>query len=120
MSAKQYNLQPSVVFEEASVSASKTSDATEVLNKDNLTYQLLWTGTLAGTFDIQVSSNYDPNKPSLASWDSLPLTSVPTAAGSPDSWTVDLNQLGSKWVRCAFTRVSGTGNLKMIISGKAI
>lgn len=119
-SAKQYNLQPYLVINESSLSTSKTSEITEIFNKDNITYQLVWTGTLNGTFAVQVSSDYDSHNPSDAHWDVLPLSPTPTASGSAGSWTIDLNELGSKHIKIIFTRVSGTGSLKARIMGKAI
>lgn len=119
-SAKQYNLQPHKVINEASLSASKTSEITEIFNKDNIIYQCIWGGTLAGTFDVQVSSDYVSTPTPAGTWDSLPLSPVPTASGSPDSWTIDLNQLGAKYIKIVFNRSGGSGSLKVYISGKGI
>jgi hypothetical protein len=37
-----------------------------------------------------------------------------------DSWTLDLNELGSKYIKIDFTYTSGTGDLTADIMGKAI
>lgn len=119
-SAKQYNLQPSKVIDEATVSADVTSSITEIMNKDNIVYQIKWTGTLNIAFDVQVSSNYDPRNASAASWDSLPLLPAPAATGSAGSWTIDLSELGSKYIKLFCDYSSGSGALEAWISGKAV
>lgn len=112
-------MQPHLVIDEESLSTSIDSDVTEIMFKDNITYQISWGGTLLGTFDVAISSDYDKLNPSAATWDSLPLSPAPVAAGAPDSWTIDLSQLGSKFIKLSFTRTSGSGFLKARISGKA-
>lgn len=118
MSAKQYNLQPSKIFD-ATVSASTETDPTQIMNKDNVVYQLIWTGTLNASFAVHVSSDHD-KLGVTPSWDVLPLDPAPVASGSAGSWTIDLNQIGSKWAKLVITRNSGSGNLKVYVSGKAI
>lgn len=119
-SSKQYNLQPSLVINEDSVAGDVRSLVTEVLNKDNITYQLKWDGDLDALFEVHVSSDYNPNNPSAAHWDSLPLDPAPTASGSADTWTIELNQIGSKYVSLFVVYNSGTSNLQAYVSGKAI
>lgn len=119
-SAKQYNLQPYQIYPTTAVtSGNKTSAVTEIFNKDNIAIQLLWTGTLAGTFDVQVSADYN-HVTGSGTWDSLPLTPVPTASGSADSWLIELIQMAPKYIRTVFTYTSGSGNLTMTLTAKAI
>lgn len=120
-SAKQYNLPPYKNIPTQSVSSGTvTSSVTDIYLKDNILLQFIWTDTLAGTFDIQVSTNYDKNSPSSAAWDSLPLSSVPTASGSASNWSVNITELAAKAIRVVFTWSGGSGNLTSWISAKAV
>lgn len=126
MSAKEYTLKPYAVVQATALSTSITSKVTDIMYKDNINYQYIWTGTLAGNFSVQTSSDYRPNPngdgslpPLVAgSWDDVPITGA-SAVGSPNSGTIELNNLGANFIRTIFTRTSGTGNLTIMISGKA-
>lgn len=119
-SAKQYNLPPfQNIPTQAVSSGTVTSSVTNIYNKDNISIEFDWDGTLAGTFDIQVSNTYNPNA-GTGTWTSLTLSPAPIAAGSPSSIFLDLNQLGASYIRSVFTWSSGSGNLTGTISAKAI
>lgn len=126
-SSKQYDLAPSKVINEPTLATSKTSLVTNVLKKDNITYQYVWTGTLNGTFIVETSLDYIPNENGVpqsgplnaGTWNTLPGITGAVASGTPDSGTIEMNQLGAPYVRTTFTRVSGTGSLVVTISGKA-
>jgi len=117
-SAKQYNLQPALIFDET-VSGDVETDPTEILNKDNITYQVVWDGTLAAIISVLISSDYNKNT-GEGWWDPLPLNPVPTIATGQDSWTIDLNQLGSKWCKLQIAASGGSADVQVTITGKAI
>ena len=120
MSAKQYNLPPyQNITTRAVSSGTVTSSVTDIFLKDNITLQFIYTGTLAGSFDVQISTNYDLANPSLAAWDSLPLSTTPVAAGAAGNWSVNITDLSAKALRVVFTWTSGSGNLTSWISAKA-
>jgi len=124
-SVKQYNLQPSQVFN-GPVTATVTSSVTEILNKDNVSYSYVWTGNLVGTFSVQTSNDYMANGLSTGTppvnagtWDTVPISGA-AAAGTADHGTIELNNLGAKYVRTVFTYTSGSGNLTATIVAKAL
>lgn len=100
-------------------SGTVTSQVMDMYTKDNPTLQFIWDGTLGGTFDVQTSLDYNPNT-GVGEFDSLLLGSTPTAGGSPNHGTIEMNQLGARWLRVVFTWVSGSGNLTGWVMGKGI
>ena len=117
---KATNIRPYPIYPTTAVtSGNKTSAVTSIFNQDNVGLQLIWTGTLAGTFDVQVSADY--NRDTLAgTWTSVGLPAVQTAAGSASNAYVDLNQLSAPWVRVVFTYTSGSGNLTEYLVAKGV
>lgn len=84
---------------------------------DRLRIFLAWTGTPAGTFDVQSSSGgADIGGPGIVA--SIPLSAVITPAGSPDSASIDLREIPDKWIRIAYTATGGSGTLTASILGK--
>lgn len=118
-SAKQYNLKPYQVISQTGVSGDVTSAVTNIFFKDNVIYQYVWTGDLAGGFTVETSSDYNENTQS-GTWDVVPIDAGAAAAGTADSGTIELNQLSAPYIRTVFTYSSGTGNLTVTISGKAV
>lgn len=127
-SAKQYNLPVSAVIPLQATSANKTSLVSDIFMKDNVTYQYLWTGTLNGSFVVETSLDYVPNSNgnpqssplNAGTWDTVPIGSGAVAVGSPDHGTIELNNLGPRYVRTRFVYSSGSGNLTVNIVGKAV
>lgn len=118
-SAKQYNLYPFTIIPTQAVSGSVTSAVTNIFFKDNIGIQLVWTGTLAGTFAVQISADYSADT-KTGNWTSITLNPVPTAAGSADNAYVDITQISAPFIRVVFTYSSGSGNLTGTIVGKGI
>lgn len=118
-SAKQYNLPPSIIFDETVTVAGAYTDPTEIFNKDNVTYQVKWDGTMAGFIYVMVCSDYNKNT-DIGSWNYLTLSPQPLITYGQDSWTIELNQIGSKWVRLELAPDSGEADIQVIITGKAI
>lgn len=106
--------------------ASLTSSISSIQGVDNVGYQVNFSGSPVGTFDVQVSMDYQPglspnDQPANAgNWISLPLSTAITASGSAGSAYIDLNQLSSPYIRIVYTRTSGTGSLDAYIVAKAI
>jgi hypothetical protein len=118
MSAKSYA--PRKLNDATSTAATFNSNVVNLEVFDNICLQLIWTGTTAGAFAVQVCQDYDPTNTSSGTWVSMTLPSTPTAAGSADSAIVDLNQIGACWLRVVFTRTSGTGTATIWYSMKAV
>ena len=93
--------------------ATVTSATTNIQYLDNIAYQLYWTGTPTGTFDVQVSGDN-------TNWASLPLNPVPAATASSGSAFIDIYQTAANYIRVVYTRTSGSGTLNVLISAKGL
>lgn len=91
---------------------------------DNIGFQFHFTGTPVGTFQIQVSANYEQdslgNVTNVGNWIDLVLSGTPVAAGAPDEIYVDVTQISAPWIRAHYTFTSGTGTLQAWVVGKQI
>lgn len=106
-------LAPYAVVSAGDMSGNLTSKVTVINYLDNLCYQLVWTGTPTGTFQVEVSLDG-------INWTALTLSPVPAASGSAGSYYVDLNQLSASFVRIKYVFGSGTGTLTATVSGKSV
>ncbi len=110
-----------------------TSTVTKIEYMDNIAYQFSWTNSPVGTFEIQVSLDYDQdqngNVINAGNWVSVPVSylssgsmtialTIPTSVGSPIF--VDLNQLSAPWIRARYTNASSTGVLTAYVAGKEV
>lgn len=124
MSSRKSNLKKFSAITSGDMSlASITSTVTNIEFLDNIAVQLTWSGSPVGTFQIQVSLDYnqDNNGNVLAAGNWVPLTlgtSLSTSVGSPIF--VDMNQLSAPWIRIVYTRTSGSGTLNALISAKMV
>lgn len=89
---------------------SLVSSPTVVKYMDNVSYQAVYSGTAAGTFDVEVSHDG-------VNWSPLGLA-VPLSGGSPQF--IDINQTGAAQVRFVYTRASGSGTLNVTVTAKEI
>ena len=83
--------------------------------------QATWTGTTAGTFQVQASNDVgdvkQPSSPGVTNWtDVASATAAP--AGSAASGLIHLSDIGYKWLRVKFTRSAGTGAATIRIHAK--
>lgn len=121
--ASRNNLQRFQNIKAQSMTVDVTSAVTSIQYADDIYLQLVWTGTPNGTFNVQVSNSYEQdnwgNITSTGSWDSVTLSPQPVAAGAPGSWSINLSNLGSPWIRVTYTHSSSTGTLNGWISTKA-
>jgi hypothetical protein len=109
MSSVRRALKGYEVFSATSISASFNSSATETLYLDELTYTCEVTGTLNCTLTVQ----YQTGTATYAQVGTL--TSVVTAPGVS---TFQVNQIPGERTRVAVTGVSGSGTLRILVSGK--
>jgi hypothetical protein len=109
------------LFDAISGATSIQSSPVGIKFTDNVSIQIQSTGTLAGTFAVQVSNDFDPNLPTAtANWSDLALSAVPTLAGSSDSILIDLTQVSAPFIRLSYTATSGAGNISATIAAKGI
>lgn len=107
-----------------------TSAITEITRKDNIAYELSWTGTPTGTFTVQGSISYNPGNPQSGGganagvWTTITVTdqngNAPAAAGAPGQVLMNLNELSFPYIRVQYTNSTGSGTLTGYVSGKSV
>lgn len=103
------------------MAANVASSVTNIEFLDNIGVQFNFTTSDAvGTFQVQVSMDYNPVAPTAANWVNLALSPAPVAASANDSIYIDMNQLSAPWLRSTYTRTSGSGTLNAFICGKEV
>lgn len=104
--------------------ASITSAISNIQYLDNISLQLIWTGSPVGTFAVQGSLDHSQdslgNVTNAGTWDGLTLNPAPAAIGSAGHILLDLNELSFPWIRVVYTKTSGTGSLTAWIGGKML
>ena len=124
MSGRKNQLKPFHILKDVSMGANITSAVVGIPYLDNIAVQLNFTGTPTGTFEIQVSLDYDQDNQqnilNAGTWVPMTLSPSPIANGSSDKIVIELNQLGSPWLRIVYNRTSGSGTLNAYITAKMI
>ena len=133
---RKSNLQSYTALSNGAMSGTSTltSDVTNITVLDDIGYQFDWTGSPTGTFQVEVSANYNQdnngNVISAGTWIPLLVSyfngttivqsySIPTSVGTPIY--VECQQLSAPWIRAVYTNASGTGTLtSMTICGKMV
>jgi len=111
------------------MSGNITSLPTNIEQISMLSYDIAWTGSPVGTFQVQVSNSYIPaqvypnNTPvNAGNWTTIPAAdfqgNYPVPAGSASNGALDVAITGFTWVRLVYTSTSGTGSLNVVIAGK--
>lgn len=110
-----------------------TSAVTAIQFLDDIGFQFNFSGAPTGTFQIQVSADYnqDPEGNVLNAGNWIPVTltywngsafvtgtTVPTSVGSPIF--IDLGLLSAPFIRAQYTNASSTGTLNAFVCGKSI
>lgn len=97
------------------------SPVTNIEDVDNVGIQLNFTTADAiGTFQVQVSIDYNPVTPALANWVNIALSPAPVAAGASNQIYIDMNQLSAPWIRLTYTATSGVGTLDAFLCYKEV
>lgn len=102
--------------------------ATIIQMLPGISYDISWSGTLTGTFDVEVSNTYRQNADGTlavaGNWTVLPHSSFsgtfPTPAGSPGNGFLDVLGTSAYAVRLIWTAVSGTGTITVVPCGKVL
>lgn len=93
------------------MSGNLTSSTVNVPYLDNISVQFNFTGSPNGSFFVDVSLDN-------INWAELPISPALVTTSSPA--VADINQTGFTYIRARFVRVSGTGTLNILLSGKSI
>lgn len=120
-----YNLlQPFHFVAAHSLAATFTSTPVEIKLQDNVGVELIWTGTPVGTFNIQVSMNYQVdmfgNVTNVGNWVTLTLNPGITASGAGDVAYIELNQLSAPYIRLQYVRTGGAGTVDGYVTAKGV
>jgi hypothetical protein len=89
---------------------------------DNVSYQVVWTGTPTGTIAVDVSNDYNPQT-QVGTWTDVTasLTPAPTnPAGSAGDHAIDANQIPFGWIRLRYVHASGSGQVTVTYKAKAL
>lgn len=111
-----------------SMAASITSSPTNINRLPGLSYDIIWTGSPVGTFQVQVSNTYSQNPDgtvhNAGNWNTLPTASFtgtyPVPAGSGGNGFLDVVGTEAAWCRLVYTRTSGTGALTVVPAAKVL
>ena|SRR5271166_2348673 len=120
---KSYNVVPSVA---GNMASNLTSSPTNVQMIDDAGYSLAWTGSPTGTFNFQVSADYNPGAnptdypANPGTWTTVTLSTPIIASGSADNAYVDMTLISAPWIRVQYVATSGTGALSVWVTGKSV
>lgn len=107
-----------------SMAGNLTSTPLDIKNLDDIGIQLNFAGSPTGTFQVQVSADYQAsdagNVTNAGNWINLTLSPAPVASGSAGNVYIDIATISSPWLRVAYTQSGGTGSLDVWATGKAI
>ncbi len=116
-------LSPQQVIINGDMSGNVTSLVTVIQNTSKISYDISWTGAPTGTFAVQVSNTYAQNADGTVktpgNWNSITLSTVPAATGTPDTAAIDVETSSFYAIRLVYTFTSGTGTLQATVAGKS-
>jgi hypothetical protein len=110
----------------ASMTTSVTGPATIIQRLPGISYDIVWTGTPTGTFQVQVSNTVvlGANGAVLTagSWTTLPTSSFtgtyPVPSGSAGNGMLDVVGTECYAIRLTYTASSGSGLLTVVAAAK--
>ena len=115
-------LSPQQVIINGDMSSNVISAVTIVQNVSKVSYDISWIGSPTGTFQVQVSNTYaqngDGSVKTPGNWNTLPLSTVPSASGSPSNGAIDIETTSFYAIRLMYTAGSGSGTLQATVAGK--
>jgi hypothetical protein len=104
------------------MTSTVTSLPTILQTNGKCSYDISWTGTPVGTFNVQVSNTYSQNADgtvrNAGNWTTLTLSSPTTTTGSAGNGFIDIDATGAYAVRLQYVPTSSTGTLNATIAGK--
>jgi hypothetical protein len=92
--------------------ASLGSTVIPILNGDNFSVQVRWTGTPTGTINFCLSNDQ-------INYDNLVFSpAIIQPIGTAGGFTANMTFLATGWFQMQYTNISGTGSLTAILVGK--
>lgn len=122
-------IKPHSVITDGDMSGSITSDVTIIQKMSMLSFAYSWTGSSpSGSISIQMSNDYaldaKGDVANSGTWNTITFLSSGSAvtsvavSGNTGNGFIDIFQTGAYAVRTVYTRVSGSGTLQAVVSGK--
>ena len=115
-------LVPQPVIISASMTSTVTTSPTILQTNGKASYDIAWTGTPVGTFNVQVSNTYTQNADGTVrnpgNWTTLTLSAPTMATGTAGNGFIDVTATGAYAIRLQYVPTSGTGTLNATIAGK--
>ncbi len=116
------------LIDAASMGADITGPVTIIQMLPGISYDISWSGSPVGTFQVQVSNSYSKdaagNVKNAGNWTTLPTASFsgtyPAATGSAGNGFLDVVGTEAYAIRLKYTRTSGTGNLTVYPTAKVL
>jgi len=112
------------MFDAVTISTDQSSTATNVLNLDNASIQVIWSGggTPVGTITVE-ATNIDPDLPSFDSttdYVTLTLSGTIAVSGNSGNHSIILEEMPFYAIRLIYTSTSGTATMSAYLSSKTI
>ena len=116
------------IINAVSMATSITGPATVIQRLPGISYDIVWTGTPTGTFQVQVSNTVvlGPNGTVIqaGNWTTIPSASFsgtyPVPSGSAGSGFIDVVGTEAYAVRLTYTASSGLGTLTVVAAAKVL
>lgn len=116
-------IKPFSVITSGDLSGNITSIVSIIDNLSMASYSLSWVGSSpSGTVNVQVSNDYTENVDgsvrNAGTWNNLPLSISPAVSGNTGNGFIDIDAQAGYALRLTYTRISGTGTLQALVTGK--
>jgi hypothetical protein len=107
-----------------SMASTINSVAMSLEFQDNAYFNLIWSGSPVGIFNVQTSNDHQQdgngNVQVAGTWETITLSNPITAAGSADSAGIVVAGIAAPWIRIQYVASSGSGTLDAYFSAKGI
>ena len=106
------------IWDSADLSGNLTSGNTSVINLDNASIYVSWSGTAPSGEIVVQGTNDDPDKNASPTWKDLDFGSTITVSGASGNHDLILNSLPFNSLRLKYNRTSGSGSIIATITAK--
>lgn len=115
-------IKPNPVIVNGDGSGNLVSNPTIINQLSIMSYSAVWTGTLVGTFSVEVSNDYSLDASgktfNAGTWSALTLSGSIAPAGSPGNGFIDIFGTGAYAIRLVYTATSGAGTINALFCAK--
>lgn len=104
----------------ANASSQIISPVTTIKFLDNILFELLFSGSPAGSFYIEVSNDYNPITNTPGTWIPLDFQAADVLVAGAIDIMAEVNQSPAPYIRVRWEPTSGTGALTIWVSAKEV